>query len=89
MSRSSGAGYPVWFMCPKLRRIWPRTSNDNRAHVTTPTGRVRKTRVTGKGHPRKSWWTMEYICACGHTGWSSHKDLEQAHKHVVLHDDDV
>lgn len=83
MSRSHGTGYPIWFMCPKLRRIWPRTSNDYRHHVTTPTGRVRPTPRNGKGHARKIWWTMEYTCTCGHTGWSSHKDLEREHKQVV------
>lgn len=74
-----GTGYPINFMCPKLRTIYWRDRTDDRAarhQGVTLTGRVKRMK-TGKGHPRKSWTSFEYRCACGHAGWSSHKDLER------------
>lgn len=72
-----GTGYPNAFICARLSRSWPRTRHDYDAHVVTLTGRERPTPRNGKGHPRKSWTTREYVCTCGHRGWSSHKDLER------------
>ena len=72
-----GTGYPVYFICAKLARRWPRSEVDYRMHEVTVTGRTRPTPRNGKGHPRKSWTTREYRCSCGHVGWSSHVDLER------------
>lgn len=85
-----GTGYPSHFACSKAREIYygwrsregsavddGRTSRERRSHVVTLTGRTKPTKRTGKGHPRKSWTTYEYRCACGHVGWSSHIDLEK------------
>lgn len=74
-----GTGYPNWFLCPRLRRIYykDRTSLAYASHQVRLTGRTRPTKRNGKGHPRKSWTTREWRCICGATGWSSHKDLER------------
>lgn len=74
-----GTGYPNFFLCPAVRRIYykDRTDCDYRYHQISLTGRTRPTRKNGKGHPRKSWTTREWVCRCGLTGWSSHKSLER------------
>jgi len=82
-----GTGYPIFFHCAIARRIYygnraskgdavTRTNRERDAHKTTLTGRTRPTKK-GRGHPRKSWTTYEYRCACGHVGWSSHIELER------------
>lgn len=76
-----GTGYPNFFRCPKARRentYWDRhwDSRQARKHKVRLTGRTRPT-PRGKGHPRKSWTTREWVCSCGATGWSSHIDLER------------
>ncbi len=75
----AGTGYPIWFACPEWRRLYykRRRSQESEGHLVTLTGRTRKTPRNGLGHPRKSWTTFEFECACGHSGWSSHKDLER------------
>lgn len=83
-----GTGYPIFFECPNARKIYygtrsskgeevSRTMRARQAHVIKLTGRTKPTPRNGKGHPRKSWTTFEYTCACGRTGWSSHRDLER------------
>lgn len=82
-----GTGYPIFFECSKARRVYygnrsskgepvTRARQERAAHVVRLTGRTKPT-PHGKGHPRKSWTTREYACACGHVGWSSHVDLER------------
>lgn len=73
----AGTGVPNWFMCPVLRRIWPRTDYHQRGHVVTRTGRVRPRNAHGKMHPRMLKESHEFICTCGHTGWSAHKGVLQ------------
>lgn len=68
-----GTGYPIRFHCPAWRAQYPRP--DACCHEVTLTGRVKRMKL-GNGHPRKSWTAFEYDCGCGHTGWSSHRNLE-------------
>lgn len=82
MSRSHGTGYPAFFRCTTARRenrYWSKTFDrrDAKPHIVSLTGRTRPTPRSGKGHPRKSWTTREWVCSCGATGWSSHIDLER------------
>ena len=73
-----GTGSPLYFLCPALRRIWPRTSADEDRHATRPTGRHRKGPRPRNGSIRRVQRTMEYRCSCGRTGWSTHSDLASA-----------
>lgn len=75
MSRSSGAGSPVWFHCYEARR-----HGHYQGHVVNLTGRerpYRRKRYSAKGS-RSSDVSREYVCSCGHIGWSNHVDLEHA-----------
>lgn len=76
MGRSYGPGVPVWFNCPKRhepdhdeRRTWP--------WRIVRTGRT-KPRRTSKLHPRMLTTSHEYVCSCGHVGWSAHGDVLHA-----------
>ncbi len=81
MGQSSGPGSPVFFMCFKCRI----RRGADRVHEGKPpkfggladvqlTGRERKNRhATGL---RSSMTSREYVCVCGHVGWSNHSDLE-------------
>lgn len=75
--KSAGAGSPVLFLCPMLRRIWPRYNADHDRHVITLTGRsrpYRAPRYSALGL-RSTTTAREYECSCGHRGWSNHVDL--------------
>lgn len=73
--KGAGTGYPISFLCYRLRRVWPRDSVDYTRHVTTPTGRAKQRSNVGKGNARKAMRSLEYECSCGHVGWSVHIDL--------------
>lgn len=74
MSRSSGAGSPIWFRCARCRK------------GGGPGGFVQRVKPTGKAKPsprpgvrgaRSAKQSYQYECLdCGHVGWSNHKDLE-------------
>lgn len=73
MSRSSGAGSPVWFNCAKARGYG--TSRNN--HTWVRTGRTRPYRPsygTALG-TRSMLFAHEYRCSCGHVGWTNHVDI--------------
>jgi hypothetical protein len=65
MSRSFGAGSPLWFRC----------KCGNRAGAVTLTGRTKPRRRGGALGTRHSHVSREYRCTCGHVGWSTHKEL--------------
>ena len=76
-----GTGYPLWFECPKARRYY-RSDPAEQArlrdnHSVTLTGKTKPVPFDGKSHPRRSQLSREYVCECGHQGWSSHIDLER------------
>lgn len=71
----AGTGSPQFFLCPNLRRIWPRTTHDVIQHRTRPTGRHKPGPPRRNGSLRRVARAMEYRCTCGHTGWSTHSDL--------------
>lgn len=75
MGQSAGAGSPVWFRCHRERDSLRRSGLDE--HVITLTGRERpyrakKYQALGVRSDRVA---REYVCSCGHTGWSNHIDL--------------
>lgn len=84
MSESAGTGSPIFFFCTRARK--QRTYRDGRLspidreeHLVKLTGRERPYRAQ-RHHAfgvRSSHVSREYICACGHRGWSNHKDLER------------
>lgn len=87
-----GTGYDSWWACPGYKRLnWrTRTEADHQLHQVTLTGKVRWPLHDGKGHPRKSWLAFQWVCRCGRTGWSQHKDLEnRALREGVVAADDV
>lgn len=70
-----GTGYPAFFICARLARRWPRTQRDYDRHEISLTGKTKRNRQSpGKGHPRKSYASVQYRCSCGHEGWTSHID---------------
>lgn len=76
MSRSSGAGSPVFFRCSRCKKT--HGVRDGRRYVTT--GRKREAH-TAKGHAtgiRSANSAYEYRCLeCGFVGWSRHRDVER------------
>lgn len=73
-----GTGYPLSFMCYRYRRDtnWrDRRSAREVLHVVKRTGRTKAAPSPGKGHPRKLFRSHEYVCSCGHRGWSCHSDI--------------
>lgn len=75
MSRSAGAGSPVYFICTVARREWPRGTEEHRVTLTGRERPYHRKRYSAKGS-RSSNVAREYKCSCGHVGWSNHKDLE-------------
>jgi hypothetical protein len=69
MGCSSGTGQPICFRCRKCGGFWI----DIRL-----TGGKRKLPTGGYG--RSSEHAREYVCRCGHIGWSRHTDLERLEK---------
>ena len=69
----NGTGQPIVFMCFRARqkKDW-RTGYVPRGHTVVRTGR---TRYVGKGGQRMDVYRHEYRCACGHVGWTKHKDI--------------
>jgi hypothetical protein len=81
MSRSSGPGSPIYFMCHACRRARARSLDWREYKVGTVklTGRTRA--YTSKGYTalgvRGDRVAREYKCSCGHVGWSNHNDLKR------------
>lgn len=75
MSRAAGTGSPQFFLCPVLRRQWPRTSAHHRLHRTIPTGRHKAGGRSVNGGMRRVARALEFECSCGHVGWSTHIEL--------------
>lgn len=64
MGRSSGTGQPLWFKCPQCL---------GSCFGVKLTGKKRKLATGGYG--RSDPFIREYVCSCGHIGWSRHRDL--------------
>lgn len=69
MGRSAGAGSPLSFKC--------RGCGDASYRTIRLTGRtrVRATKHGSARGARHGGVAREYVCGCGHTGWSTHVDL--------------
>jgi hypothetical protein len=73
-----GTGYPNWFKCARQRRTTQHealTRDDY--HQVVRTGRTKPCPSPTRGHPRKLRESHEYVCSCGHRGWSCHVDVLQ------------
>jgi hypothetical protein len=83
MSRSFGAGSPVWFKCPfarsKARRSSIHTDGGRNYQLT---GRRLAKRCAGAvGLRSDSLFVYEFKCLdCGHVGWSRHVTLARRFK---------
>jgi hypothetical protein len=75
MGLSAGTGSPVWFMCPKLRRIYPRDYHDRDMHRVKRTGRWKRRVPKGALGVRSLLHAWEYVCSCGHKGWTNHVEI--------------
>jgi hypothetical protein len=80
MGESAGAGSPVFFHCWRFRKEgWrdPLSANDRAQHRVLLTGRERPYRSQRRSMlgTRSTTVSREYICSCGHRGWSNHIDL--------------
>lgn len=76
---NAGTGHPITFRCSECRKAYPHgvySSHYGRMNRVKLTGRKRPA-GSGRGY-RKSDFSREYRCLdCGHTGWSTHIDLER------------
>ncbi len=84
--RSAAAmkGQPMYFACPEWRRVKNqlRFSQPSTVHRISLTGRTKKkprNRYAASGH-RMDSVSREYVCSCGHRGWSAHFDLKNVSK---------
>ena len=84
MGTSAGPGSPVDFNCPRWRAYWASyrklpvgAQYDLRGHIVERTGRTRKykSRRGSALGVRSDTTSREYVCSCGHKGWSNHKEL--------------
>lgn len=80
VSRSFGAGQPVWFKCPISRRLTHRPvihTKGGRNYQLT--GRRRRSFSSLSGSLRSdSRYVYEFKCLdCGHVGWSRHITLSR------------
>lgn len=86
MSQSQGAGSPVSFVCPVARanQTFDRSLSRTRRY-RYPAGHERVW-LTGRTKPykanhgsalglRSESTSREYLCECGHRGWSNHVQL--------------
>lgn len=88
----AGTKQPTPFRCSKAGQL-PK----GKRHRIVRTGRKRPFDRKSEGDEIDKT-SREYVCSCGHTGWSAHKDLKQyavailsrtANKRVVLtHDEE-
>ena len=72
---NAGTGQPISFQCSAGRKE-KTFRNDYRGwrkHDVVRTGRERKSRVSS--HQRMDTVDREYVCSCGHRGWSAHYEL--------------
>jgi hypothetical protein len=77
MGRSAGTGSPVFFHCPVWRRSNYKARDSVKDHVITLTGNEKpypKRRGSALGS-RSTKTLREFVCSCGHRGWSNHMDL--------------
>lgn len=72
--RGKAAGSPVFFHCFAARR---EVYGHRRDHTVELTGRIRRYRPPrGSAMGSRSMHVaFEYRCACGHVGWSNHREL--------------
>lgn len=78
---NAGTGCPIAFRCHQERRhtIDPQRDPNYRNHTVHVTGRERP--AGGNRNIRMDTVTREYVCSCGHTGWSRHIDLAKRKWH--------
>ena len=79
MSMSAGAGSPLWFNCWRGRQNWRTKVRHKKMYRITVTGNTRpyKPPYGSALGVRSTLTSREYHCACGHSGWSNHIDLER------------
>lgn len=74
-----GVGQPITFKCPIARRAGFTVPDWNPGdHSVTRTGRTRPARSRGRYTyvlGRMLDTEHEYICQCGYTGWTKHRDV--------------
>lgn len=73
MSRSVGAGSPVYFACSRCRSTLVGRM-DARYELTGRKRPYRSSTHSSLGE-RSTLTRREYRCECGHVGWSNHVDL--------------
>lgn len=76
---NAGTGCPIAFRCHGERRL---TDERRGGHVVHVTGRERK--AQGNRNARMDVVAREYVCSCGHTGWSRHIDLQQRKRYPLV-----
>jgi hypothetical protein len=66
MSRGKYAGQPYSFRCPRCKQC---------DSVWWTTGRTRTQRSVGSNYHNWGDVAVEYVCRCGHRGWSRHPEV--------------
>lgn len=77
---NAGTGCPIAFRCTEERRDESRMRHA--VHVVRVTGKERK--ADGNRNIRMDTVAREYVCSCGHRGWSRHIDLRNRNWYPVV-----
>ena len=82
MGRSSGTGSPISFRC------WKERLDRTRVELGITPKILHEVKLTGRTRPyisrdhalvgRSTSTSREYVCSCGHCGWSNHGDLARS-----------
>lgn len=74
MSQSTGPGSPVAFRCHRERDSLRSVKGEHRIRLTGRQRRYRVKKYSALGI-RSDLVSRQYVCSCGHVGWSNHVDL--------------
>ena len=84
MSRSAGTGSPSWWACPNERSarnldyaLGRPSEGLSEFHRAVRTGRTKpyKTKRGSCIGTRSLHESHEYVCSCGKTGWTNHREI--------------
>jgi hypothetical protein len=73
---NGGTGYPYTFRCAKCKTRFGRRQEEMgfQRRTLQATGRTRP--MLHRGY-RQTTRKIEYVCGCGHRGWTQHMDGER------------
>jgi len=76
---NAGTGRPLNFCCAKCRRV----DHQHRQKLPVTLTGKRRHLAPGNYGNRNGEYSVQYTCACGHTGWSRHYDINRRFEREV------